>query len=109
MTERGRWQAARHPAPFATDPRLATREDAFNALDTLRDLLVESDEIMRSEILKALTNLRAIIATLVPAPPPPFPCPHCGLSLRSEQRRSEHLFYLHDGPEPAHLRYEAGV
>lgn len=103
--ERERWRAALHPDPHTLRPDQLLRKDVWVVIDRLEKRLVESDEIWDSGLRKDLTNLRSMLATLLPDDPPEHVCPanNCGIRYRSARKLAEHVYYVHDGPTPAHL------
>lgn len=104
--ERERWRAALTPDPHTLRRDQLLRKDVWVTIDRLEKRLVYSDEIWDSALRKDLTNLRAMLSTLLPDDPPVHVCPkvNCGIRYRSERKLAEHVYYVHDGPTPAHLR-----
>jgi hypothetical protein len=73
---------------------IAKPQDVFDQLARLRyDLTAAQAKI--TDIVNTLNALDL-------PNPAVYPCPDCQLELSSANRRAEHLYYSHGGPEPEH-------
>lgn len=106
--ERDRWKAAGHPDPYTLRADQLRRKDVWQQIDRLEASLVEGDAVWDSAIRKDMTNLRAMLATLLPEDPPQIKCaaPWCRIRFTSVRAQEEHVYYVHAGPEPEHMREE---
>lgn len=59
-----------------------------------------------TDLQMKVTDALNMVATLNLPDPAAVICPepNCGVTLRSERKLAEHLYQLHDGPEPEHWR-----
>lgn len=69
--------------------------------------LIELLKRMRYDLtdlqMKVTNALNMVAALNLPDPVSVIcPRPNCGVRLRSERKLAEHVFQLHDGPEPEH-------
>lgn len=73
---------------------MTERHELWQVLDALQmDLRAASAKLV--EVRARVSSLDLPDATNVP-------CPHCTRKLTGPRALAEHLYNLHDGPEPAH-------
>ena len=96
-SERERWQAAGRPDEWTMSRERLTRKDVWESLDWLEEQLVHSDLILDSAVRKRFTNLRSMLATMLPADRPRLDCPYpdCSFMFRSKQELAEHMDWGH--------------
>lgn len=88
-----------HPSKdLPPDPALftrsrSTRNDLFRELDYLVEDLGVGDALLRRDVRRRVTRIRALAATLIPKEPVPFRC-GCGIAFRGRAGLVEHLELL---------------
>jgi hypothetical protein len=101
--ERKRWRAAGEPSPFTMNRERLCRSDVWEALDWIEAQLVESDMIFDSAVRKKFTNLRSMLATMLPPDRPRLDCPYadCSFFFDSTMALAEHMDWGHrNEPRP---------
>jgi hypothetical protein len=66
------------------------------------EALIDSAERLSRSIVSNLGVLRSEIAKLELPEALERDCPRCGLKTKGPRSLAEHLYQLHDGPEPEH-------
>lgn len=70
-----------------------TRNDLFRELDYLVEDLGMADALLRREVRRRVTRIRALASTLIPKEPDPHVC-GCGIRFRSRASLNDHLALL---------------
>lgn len=100
-TERDWLRAAEIPPPEFTSRSTCNREDLFRELDFLVEDLTKADEMLRCNVRRRVTRIRALASTLIPKPPR-LVCGFeyqdfaCGITFSTEAARREHQELVHD-------------
>lgn len=105
-TERDWLRSASVPPPEFTSKATCTREDLFRELDFLVEDLTRADELLRTNVRRRVTRIRALASTLVPKQAK-LVCGYaymdgprvkhvCGQQFTSESARAAHRELIHN-------------
>jgi hypothetical protein len=101
-SERDWLEAARIPPAEFTSKATCSREDLFRELDFLVQDLSDGDELLRSQVRRRVTRIRALASTLIPKPPV-FVCGFdygngdvCRIQFATDIARRAHQHLVHD-------------